>query len=414
MEPGQLVSQALDDSTKTALRASRAVSVVAAGKASVAMYTSFLQHAGVSVSEAVVSAPEDPGRLPGPVTFFRASHPVPDATSVAAGLAALDLAARVPEAGTLVVLLSGGGSALLAAPAAGLTMADKGAVTRLLLTRGCAIDGLNCVRKHLSRVKGGRLAVQCPGRVLTLAISDVCTPVDDDPAVIGSGPTVPDPTTWADAHEVLKRYACLDEVSPAVRRVAEAGVRNGVGETPKPGDARLARVEYRVIGGRRHAMEGARHEAERLGFSTVVIDPAVTGEARHVSPRLVHDMLAALEGRPRPACAIASGETTVVVRGTGRGGRNQELVLAAASALAGLPHPVAFASAGTDGVDGPTHAAGAVADSTTLSRAAARGIDPSSVLDDNDSNRFFSELDDLIVTGPTGTNVGDLEICLIA
>jgi len=413
VEPGQLILQALDEQTKATLRAARTVSVVAAGKASATMWRSFLQHADVTVREAIVSAPGEPGCLPGPAIHFRASHPVPDDRSVAAGLAALDLAARVPEDGVLVVLLSGGASALLAAPAPGLTMGDKGAVTRLLLSRGCAIDGLNCVRRHLSRLKGGRLAACCRGHVFTLAISDVCVPVDDDPAVIGSGPTVPDPTTWADVLDVLIRHSCLDEVSPALRRIVDEGVRDGTDETPKPGDVRLARTEYRVIGSRAHAMEGARREAERLGFATAVIDRATTGEARVVAPRLMREMRRALEGRARPACAIASGETTVVVRGKGRGGRNQELVLAAAESLAGLPHPAAFASAGTDGVDGPTDAAGAVADSTTLSRAAQRGIDPSVALDANDSNRFFARLDDLILTGSTGTNVGVLQVLLL-
>lgn len=413
MQPAHLVVQALDDATTRALRAARSVSIVAAGKASVAMYRSFLEHAGVQISEAMVSAPSDPGHLPGPAACFRASHPVPDATSIAAGLAALDVAARVPPDGTLVVLLSGGASALMAAPAHGLTMADKQAVTRLLLTRGCAIDGLNCVRKHLSRVKGGRLAARCRGRVLTLAISDVCTPVDDDPAVIGSGPTVPDPTTWAEVLDILIAYRCLDELPPSLRFAVEARVRDGADETPKPGDAHFARAEYRVIGGRRHAMEGARREAERLGLATAVLDSAVTGEARVAAPRLVHDMLRAIEGLPRPACAVASGETTVVVRGTGRGGRNQELALAAAVSLADLRHPAALASTGTDGVDGPTDAAGAVADTTTLSRARGLGIDVLQALDDNDSNRAFADLGDLIVTGPTGTNVGDLQVLLV-
>jgi hydroxypyruvate reductase len=313
--------------------------------------------------------------------------------------------------GDLVVLLSGGASAMLAAPIGGLSIGDKAETTRLLLASGCPIHEINTVRKHLSAIKGGRLAAAA-GRSLTLAISDVVGPVEADPAIIGSGPSTADDTTYADALRVLEKRGLLDEVPAAVRAHLRRGARGGIEDTIKAGDARLRDAEVRVVGGRRDAMEGARHEARARGYSVEVVEAPIVGEARAAGPALVERALAARGAGPH--CLIASGETTVAVKGRGRGGRNQEIVLSAIRALADVDRYIAMASAGTDGVDGPTDAAGAVADAATLERSQLRGLGaPEWALDENDSYAFFEALGDLIRTGPTGTNVGDLQVIVV-
>ena len=310
----------------------------------------------------------------------------------------------------LLVLLSGGASALMAAPAEGLTLDDKRQTTDTLLRAGADIHALNTVRKHLSRIKGGRLAACAPGRCRTLAISDV---VGDDLSFIASGPTVPDPTTFEDALGVLRRFGDVDAYPPPVVAHLTRGVSGKLPETPKPGDPRLARAVSVVIGGRRDAMIGAASLARTLGYHVVVRDAPVVGEARTAAHSHVRDVEAAARAAERPLCVVSSGETTVRVLGSGRGGRNQEFALAAA-ALVSSSGSVVAASVGTDGIDGPTDAAGAVVDSTTLARARASGLDPSDFLRDNNAYAFFAGLGDLIRTGPTGTNVGDLQVFLVA
>jgi hydroxypyruvate reductase len=338
-------------------------------------------------------------------------HPVPDERSVAAAQEALDLSQSVASNECLVVLLSGGASALMALPLRGLTISDKQRAVSVLLKAGVDITALNTVRKHLSRVKGGRLAAACPGATLTLAISDV---VGDDAAVIGSGPTVADRTTFADARRVIDTFRVAPRLPKSVVSVIEAGARGEVEESVKPGDRRLSRAEWHMIGGRRHAMAGAREAAGALGYKTVVVEDPVAGEARHTATAYVRQLRALRNETRGPLCIISSGETTVKVTGDGLGGRNQEFALAAATALSVLPVGSTLASVGTDGIDGPTDAAGAVVDSWTLSRASeARLSDPGTYLSGNDSYRFFERLGDLIMTGPTDTNVGDLQIALI-
>jgi glycerate-2-kinase len=264
------------------------------------------------------------------------------------------------------------------------------------------------VRKHLSAIKGGRLAAAA-GATVTLAISDVVAPVADDPCVIGSGPTVPDPTTFADALAALDRFALRGRVPPAVVALLERGAGGEVEETIKAGDARLARASFHVIGSRLDALAGARERAAALGYTVVEVPEPIVGEAREAGAWLARRAAAA--GAPR-VCVLAAGETTVRVRGRGRGGRNQELALAAALEGPGTGGGWVLASAGTDGVDGPTDAAGAIVDPTTLARAAAAGLDPRRFLENNDVYRFFEPLGDLIRTGPTGTNVGDVQVVL--
>jgi hydroxypyruvate reductase len=360
----------------------------------------------------MVAAPGDrPASLPVRITWFSAGHPVPTSASVDAGAFALTLARGATPDSQFVVLLSGGASALLALPQPGLTLDDKQRVTSALLAAGARIDELNCVRKHLSAVKGGRLAAACRAKTFTFAVSDVVNPVDDDRAVIGSGPTVADPSTYQEAGEILARLGVWASIPEAARQILDRGARGEIEESPKPGDLRV-KGEYRIVGSRRTAMTAVRAEAERRGYRVMVEEAAIVGEARDAGPRLV---ARALEyGRSgRPLCLVASGETTVKVTGTGKGGRNQELVLAALPAVTSAPCPVFVASIASDGVDGPTDAAGAWAGPDTARRAAAAGLDAVRALENNDSYAFFEPLGNLIQTGRTETNVGDLQIVLV-
>ena len=339
-----------------------------------------------------------------------AGHPVPDERSVAAARAALDVAQRSGPRDLLVLLLSGGASSLMSLPADGVAPADKRSAIRTLLESGADIGELNTVRKHLSAIKGGRLAAACGGPALTLAVSDV---VGDDLAVIGSGPAVADPSTWAMALDVLERRGGRRAYPPAVVALIARGAWGDLPDTPKPGDPRLSRATGRVIGGAADAIRAGRRAAESLGYHVAVIADPVTGEARTAAPAHLGRALAIARGMAPPCCILSSGETTVRVTGAGKGGRNQEFALAMAGPVAAGAAAVA-ASAGTDGVDGPTDAAGAMVDPTTIARAARLGLPPpAAVLAANDSHTYFRTLGDLIVTGPTNTNVGDLQVVLV-
>lgn len=362
----------------------------------------------------LIACPQS-GAVVGNLERFIVGHPLPDQQSLHAGRRALELARAVDDTAPLVVLLSGGASAGLAVPLDGLSLADKAAATAALLAAGVTIDGLNCIRKHLSAVKGGRLALAAGGHVLTLAISDVVDPVPDDPAVIGSGPTSPDPTRYADALEICESVRAGARVPASVHRLLERGHRGELPETPLPGDPRLAASTFRIIGSRVDAIGGARREAERRGFAVVTIDTPITGEARVAGPRYVKDVARLSYQMRRPACILSAGETTVRVVGSGLGGRNQELALSAAPLLHRRFETAVVASVGTDGVDGPTDSAGALVDTSTLQRARDRGLEaPGRYLDANDAWSFFDPLGDLIRTGPTETNVGDLQVTVIA
>lgn len=387
--------------------------LAAAGKAAAEMASAFVRARPRAGAAGLIASPR-PGTPAGVLEWFDVGHPAPTAESVAAGRRALALADGLGPDEVMVLLLSGGASAGLAVPSAGLTLEDKSAATSVLLRAGIAIDGLNCVRKHLSAVKGGRLAVAARGRIVTLAISDVVDPAPDDPAVIGSGPATPDPTTFAEALALCREAAGAGALPPAALDVLERGARGALDESPKPGDARLAGASYHLIGSRRDAVDGAARKARELGFSVAVIDEPVTGEARRAGESYVRTIARLAHERPAPACIVSAGETTVRVTGGGRGGRNQEFALAAAFHLVRRFPRAVVASAGTDGIDGPTDAAGALIDTTTPARAAERGLRrPEHYLAANDSYSFFAALDDLIRTGPTDTNVGDLQVALI-
>jgi len=380
--------------------------VIGAGKASAAMARAFEDHWNGPLSGAVVTRYGHAVACER-IEILESAHPLPDAASFAA---AQKIAASVKglSADDLVVaLISGGGSALLAAPAPGLTLADKQAASAALLKSGAPIAEINCVRRHLSAVKGGRLGALCaPARLVTLAISDV---PGDDPLDIASGPTVADPTTCADALAILARYSVA--IPDSVKTLLESGA----GESVKPSDKRLARAEFKLVATPQMALEAAAQVARRAGYAAHILSDRIEGEAREVGKVFAAIALqAASRGEPfEPPCVLLSGgETTVTVRGQGRGGRNVEFLLSLALALAGEALIRALAG-DTDGMDGTEEIAGAVVTPDTLARARALAIDPRAALDDNDAHSFFRALGDSVVTGPTLTNVNDFRAILI-
>jgi glycerate 2-kinase len=402
-----LVEHALA-STAGVMNAER-VSLIAAGKAAPGMASAAVRILGDRLRGGVVVAPwasTDLGRL----EFIAGGHPIPSAGSERGGRRALEIARATDPGDALLVLISGGASALMAVPAEGLVLGDKQRTTDTLLRAGADIHALNTVRKHLSGIKGGQLAAAARAPSWALAISDV---VGDDPSVIASGPTVADRSTFEDAHAIIRQFGGLESYPSAVVTRLEHGRAGSIPDTPKPGDPRLAHAETRVIGSRAEAMRGAAGEARRRGYHVHVIEQPVVGFARDAAASHLRAVGEVAASAPRPLCVVSSGETTVRVTGSGRGGRNQEFALAAAQSIETL-RGVLVASVGTDGIDGPTDAAGAVVDSETLARAERKGLAASRFLDDNNSYVFFESLGDLIRSGPTGTNVGDLQIVLFA
>lgn len=354
-----------------------------------------------------------PGRAVGPIAIVEAGHPVPDAAGQAGAERIVALLQGLTPADLVIVPISGGGSALLPLPAGGIALADYRALTDLLLRCGAEIDEINAVRKHCSRLQGGQLArLAAPARVATLILSDVVgTPLD----VIASGPTVPDRSTFADAWAMVERRGLAGQVPHSVREHLRRGVEGLIPDTPKPGDPLFARVQNVVVGDNARACRAAVAEARRLGFASALLTTFLQGEAQEVGRAvagLAQGIACGQSDLAAPACLVLGGETTVTIRGAGLGGRNQELALAAAIALDRHSLPasieVAVVSAGTDGTDGPTDAAGGIATADSLSRARALGLDAHAALAANDSYPFLAALGDQIVTGPTLTNVNDL------
>ena len=421
-DPGRCVHQALAV-TGDALRCGplrlplntiSSLRLVGAGKATAAMVAAAEAILGDRIDCGAINVPSGPVRPLARVETFAAGHPVPDEAGVAGARRQLELLANLDSDSLVLGLFSGGGSALLPAPADGLTLAEKQETTRLLLACGATIDEINALRKHLSAIKGGLLArATAPARVIALLLSDV---IGDPLDTIASGPTHPDATTFGDCLAIVDRYDLRRQLPASVRQHLEAGGRGERPETPKPRDPCFARAESLVIGNNRLALDAAAHQARALGYEVLVLTSRLQGEARQAAASLVAIAQETAEtNRPiaRPACLIAGGETTVTLRGNGKGGRNQELALAAALQLSGWS-AITLLSGGTDGIDGPTNAAGALADGQTLSRAQAQGLDARAFLERHDSYSFFAALDDLVITGPTGTNVMDLQIILIA
>jgi glycerate 2-kinase len=383
--------------------------VVGAGKAAASMARAVEAHwpASRPLSGLVVTRY---GHGVGPlkrIEVVEASHPVPDVAGREAAQRILDLVRGLGPDDLVLCLISGGGSALLSLPAPGIELADKQAINRALLNSGAAISDMNCVRKHLSAIKAGRLAAAAaPAEVVSLIISDV---PGDDPSVIASGPTVPDPSTLAEAREVLTRYGI--EVPPAVK----AWLAKPEAETPKPGDPAFARVTNRIIATPQASLEAAAHVAREAGYAPLILGDALEGEAREVGrvmSGIARQVVAHRQPIPAPCALISGGETTVTIHGKGRGGRNVEYLLSLAIALDGLPGVHAIAG-DTDGVDGAEEIAGAIITPDTLARARALGIDAKDRLADNDGHGFFEALGDQVVTGPTLTNVNDFRAILV-
>ncbi len=393
------------------------VLLVAAGKAAATMAEAAAHILGDRLTEGIVVTRYGHAEgcaLPPSLRLVEAGHPLPDEAGLQGARRVADLLATTTAQDAVLVLLSGGASALLPLPADGLTLAHLQKTTDLLLRAGATIREINAVRKHLSAIKGGLLArMAAPASVVALVLSDV---VGDPLDVIASGPTVPDPTTYADALAVLTRYALLERVPSAVRAHLEAGARGERAETPKPGERLFTRVHNAIIGSNRVAARAAVKAAEMRGYRTMLLSTFVEGEAREVG-KVVAALAKSVHryGDPLspPACLVLGGETTVTVRGQGKGGRNQELALAAALALEGMSG-VALMTLATDGSDGPTDAAGAIVDGETIVRARHLGWDAHAALADNNAYPLLDAVGALLRTGPTGTNVNDLTVLLVA
>lgn len=409
-DPRRTVKAALE---KQDLSRYRRIFVVGAGKASAAMAQAAEQVLGRRIHGGWINTKDGHLAPLKRITLHEASHPVPDARGVEGARRIAEIAAQAQEGDLLLCLISGGGSALLPLPLEPLTLEEKQETTRLLLACGATIHEINAVRKHLSAIKGGRLArLAHPAHVLALLLSDV---VGDPLDVIGSGPAAPDTSTFATAWAVIEKYGLQEKIPARARRLLEDGLAGRIAETPKPGDPCFLRTRNAIVGSNRLAVDAAARRARELGYRPLVLSTTIEGETRDIAG--MHAAIAreiVTTGRPArpPVCVISGGETTVTLRGQGLGGRNQEFALAAAIVLEGLPGVLAF-SAGTDGTDGPTDAAGAMADGTTLARAAQLGLDARRALAQNDSYHFFEPLGDLVMTGPTGTNVMDVRLMLV-
>ena len=416
-DPGALLRQMFDAAVSAALPehclpgrlpapGSGRTIVVGAGKASAAMAATLEQHWPGELSGLVVTryGHAVPARN---IEIVEASHPVPDAAGRAAAERILSLVSGLRAEDLVICLFSGGGSALLTLPAESVSFEDKQAVNRALLRSGADIAEMNCVRKHLSRIKGGRLALAAhPARVVSLLISDV---PGDDPAVIASGPTVADPSTYADARAVLEKYAVAAPASVV------AHLQQAADETPKPGDPRLRRAEWVMLATPQGSLSAAARVAREVGVTPVILGDSIEGEAREVArvmAGIARQIVRHGEPVPAPCVLLSGGETTVTVRGNGRGGRNAEFLLALALALEGEPGVYALA-ADTDGIDGTEDNAGCMAAPDSLARARARGLDPKAMLQANDGYTFFAALDSLVATGPTLTNVNDFRAILV-
>ncbi len=386
----------------------RRVFVVGAGKAGASMASAVEALIGDRITAGWVNVKYGYTEPTERITVHEAAHPVPDDAGLTGTQAMLDLLRDLTTDDLVLCLLSGGGSALMPLPVTGVSLDDMRALTDQLLRCGAPIQAINAVRKHLSQVSGGQLARRAyPASVVSLILSDVVgSPLD----VIASGPTVADPTTYAHAQAVIERYGIQEQVPAPIRRHLMRGLSGNLPETLKVGDPELEQVHNVIIADNARAAQAAVEQAQALGFNTLLLSTFVEGEAREVAKvlaALAKEVLASGRPVPRPACLILGGETTVTVKGDGQGGRNQELALAAAQAIDGL-ESVLIASLATDGSDGPTDAAGGLVDGTTLARGGALGWSIQTALSRNDAYRYLDAVGDLLVTGPTNTNVNDL------
>lgn len=396
------------------LREMENIIVIGAGKASAHMAAAIEHLLGPEITHGIVSVKYGHTLALQKIRLVEAGHPVPNVNGLRAARTILQLSEKAGKNDLVICLLSGGGSALLPLPAPPLTLPDKQKTIRALLACGASIDEINTLRKHLSAVKGGQLArAAYPAALVTLILSDV---VGDKTDIIASGPTVPDPGTFQDCIDIINRYQIGNRLPERVINHIRAGAAGEIAETPKPGDPVFADSHNRIIGSNIEALSAAAKKAASLGYRPMILSSMIEGNTRDAA--LFHTAVAKEIRRtgnpiPVPACLLSGGETTVRITGKGRGGRNQEFALAAAIEIRDEKDLVVL-SAGTDGTDGPTDAAGAVADSLTINNALKAGLDPSGFLADNDSYSFFKKTGELLITGPTGTNVMDLRILLTA
>ena len=389
------------------------ISVIGAGKASAAMARAMEEILDERLNFGLVITKHNHALPLDKVHVIEAGHPVPDEAGFRGARQIVRFLEQVDEKDLVFFLISGGGSALLPYPHEGLTLEDKQDVTKILLEVGANIHEINTLRKHLSRVKGGRLAkVAYPATLISLILSDV---IGDDLDSIASGPTVPDQTTFADCLRILDKYQITDRLPSVVVDILKKGTRGQVEDTPKAGDPAFERTQNLIIGSNILAVKAAEKKAGELGYNPLILSTFIEGETRDVArvhAAIAKEILSSGNPIKRPACVISGGETTVIIHGKGKGGRNQEFSLAAAMDIHGLGNVVVL-SGGTDGTDGPTDTAGAIADGTTISRARKLGLNPDHYLHENDSYHFFEALNDLIITGPTYTNVMDLRVVLV-
>lgn len=389
------------------------VYLVGAGKATAPMAATMEELLGDSLTGGVIVVKYEHTAKLNKVVTIEAGHPVPDENGEKGAQKILELASAAGENDLLLCLISGGGSALLPLSVAGVSLADKQDTTQILLACGATIHEMNSLRKHLSYIKGGRLALAAaPAVVVSLILSDV---VGDDLDVIASGPTVPDKSSFSDCLEIITKYGIKDQLPRSVIDHFAKGMKAEVGDTPKSGDPAFGATTNLIIGSNIEALLAAEKEAMRRGYRTLILSSRIEGETEDVAK--MHTAIAAeitITGHPirPPACILSGGETTVTLKGRGLGGRNQEFAMCAASDIAG-ERTIVMLSGGTDGNDGPTDSAGAVVDNSTLRRAEARQLDIKKYLAQNDSYQFFNALGDLLITGPTNTNVMDIRLILI-
>ncbi len=390
------------------------VYVIGAGKASAAMAQPIEEIFAGRIKASAVNVKyghDVPLKI---IRVIEAGHPVPDEAGLKGTKKIIQLLRQTGEKDLVICLISGGGSALLPYPAKGLTLENKQKVTKYLLEVGATIHEINAVRKHISQVKGGQLArLVYPSTLISLILSDV---IGDKLDSIASGPTVPDSSTFSDCLHILDKYNIRQKIPAAVLELLERGARGEIKETPKADDPVFKKTQNVIIGSNILAVKAAREKAEELKYHSLILSSFIEGETKEVAKvhaAIAKEILSTGSPLPRPACIISGGETTVTIRGQGLGGRNQEFVLAAAVEIDGL-EDVVILSGGTDGTDGPTDAAGALADGKTVSRAKAQGLDAEYYLRENDSYHFFKLLGDLLITGPTYTNVMDLRLVIVS
>jgi len=388
--------------------------VIGGGKACGCMAEALEELLGDRITEGVVNVPyASPPYQTRRVKIQRASHPIPDISGVKGTARMLNLVSHAQENDLTICLLSGGGSSLMPQPLSGVSLQDKRRVTDALLKSGATINEFNTVRKHISGFKGGWLAKKAyPATVVNLILSDV---VGDPLDSIASGPTVPDPTTFQDAMEILKRYGLWSKAPTSIKKALLKGEKGLIPETPKFGDKAFDKVHNIVIGNTLTASLAAYHSVQKAGLHALLLSSRLEGQARDVGTMfasIAKEVVASGNPFPKPAGIVAGGETTVVVVGKGKGGRNQEIALGATLKIGNIDG-VVVASISTDGVDGPTDAAGAIADGKTLLRAHELSLNPRKFLAENDSYTFFSKLGDLVFTGPTGTNVCDVSVVVV-